>query len=384
MRIPREPSEITPQWLTYALHLSGALTPDVRIDWVDQKEIGDERGFTGRVIRVRTGQSSASGRLASQTLIAKLPLANRAGEGDDAVAPLESEATRDAHLTRSARELHFYDALATQSGVAVPRSFFAAMDLSDHRMVLLLEDLSGFRFGDVLTGCSNADAALLIDSISRFHGRWWGREMPMPWLAGWTGDHAAAQVRLRRNVVRLPDHVVATFPADIQALLAWLADGAYQRVLDALSAAPRTLIHGDLHLDNIAFRDATTAATPIITDWQTVGVGPAVVDLAACLSGALDVANRTDVEAGLLASYYDGLLAAGVSDYSRMQLERDYGLALVRQLAGVFGWLANTELADLGGRERGVTLAAIGDGRLIAALRDHAPMSLLSGPEGTG
>ncbi|CAA9575087.1 MAG: hypothetical protein AVDCRST_MAG33-2958 [uncultured Thermomicrobiales bacterium] len=59
-------------------------------------------------------------------------------------------------------------------------------------------------------------------------------------------------------------------------------------------------------------------------------------------------------------------------------MARDYGLALVRQLAGVFGWLANTELAGLDGREREVTLAAIGDGRLIAALRRRDPMALLS------
>jgi len=379
VRTPREPSEITPQWLTYALHLSGALPPDVRIETVDREEIGGERGFTGRVIRVRTGQRSAShDALAGQSLIAKLPLANRGAATDDGTVPVGTRATQDAHLIRSARELHFYDELATRSGVAVPRSFFAAMDLAHNRMVLLMEDLSGLRFGDVMMGCSNADAALLIDSIARLHGRWWGRDLPIPWLAGWTGDHVAAQVRLQRNVARLPDHVVATFPGDIREILHWLAAGAYERVLDALSAAPRTLIHGDLHLDNIAFRDSSRAATPVITDWQTVGVGPAVVDLAACLSGALDVAERTRVEADLLASYHDGLLAAGVSDYSRALLERDYGLALVRQLAGVFGWLANTELADLGGRERDVTLAAIGDGRLIAALRDHDPMSLLS------
>lgn len=379
MRIPREPSEITPQWLTYALHLTGALSPDVRIETVAQEEIGGERGFTGRVFRIQTGQRSASSdALMGRSLIAKLPLANRGAATDDGTGPVATRATRDAHLVRSARELHFYDELATRSAVAVPRSFFAAMDLPENRMILLLEDLSGLRFGDVLTGCSCDDAALLIESIARLHGRWWERDLPMPWLAGWTGDHAAAQVRLQRNVARLPDHVVATFPEDVQALLSWLASGAYERVLNALSAAPRTLIHGDLHLDNVAFRDASTAATPVITDWQTVGVGPAVVDLAACLSGALDIADRTRVEAELLASYHDGLLAAGVSGYSRARLERDYGLALVRQLAGVFGWLANTELEDLGGRERDITLAAIGDGRLIAALRDHAPMSLLS------
>lgn len=380
MRLPRNPDDLTPHWLTYALHLSGALPSGTRIETVSWEEIGEERGFTGRIIRLRTEAAPTSDDQPGhrQSLIAKLPLAPRTRPTDDKPDPWQTEATRDAHIVRSARELHFYTELAPHCGIAVPRSLFAAMDLPDDRMVLLLEDLSGLRFGDVLTGCSVADAALLIGSIARLHGMWWERDLSMPWLAGWTGDHGAAQVRLQRNVARLPDQVIATFPADIQDLLEWLADGAYERVLDGLSAAPRTLIHGDLHLDNIAFRDASAAAPPVVTDWQTAGLGPAVVDLAACLSGTIDVADRARTEAGLLTTYHDGLLDAGVTGYSRAELGRDYGLALVRQLAGVFGWLANTELGTLSGRERDVTLAAIGDGRLIAALRDHDPMSLLS------
>ena len=381
MRLPRRPDDLTPQWLTYALHLSGALPPETRVETVAWAEIGEERGFTGRIFRLRTEIVPVSGDDQSwlrQSLIAKLPLAPRAAAPDARFDRAPTDATYDAHILRSAREIHFYGELASHCGVAVPRSLFAAMDLPDNRMVLLLEDLSGLRFGDVLTGCSVADAAGLTGSIAHLHGTWWGRNLPMPWLAGWTGDHEAAQVRLQRNVARLPDQVMATFPDDIQRLLEWLTGGAYERVLDGLSAAPRTLIHGDLHLDNIAFRDAAAAAPPVITDWQTAGVGPAVVDLAACLSGAIDVADRTRTEAGLLATYHDGLRDAGVTGYSREELGRDYGLALVRQLAGVFGWLANTELSTLSGRERDVTLAAIGDGRLIAALRDHDPMSLLA------
>ena len=381
MRLPQQPDDLTPQWLTYALHLSGALPSDTRIETVAWQEIGEERGFTGRIFRVRTETAPVAGNDRPgnrQSLIAKLPLAPRASATHDPSEPPPTDATRDAHVVRSGRELHFYEELAPHCGVAVPRSLFAAMDLPDNRMVLLLEDLSGLRFGDVLTGCSVDDAELLIGSIAHLHRLWWERELPMPWLAGWTGDHEAAQVRLQRNVARLPDSVVATAPDDIQNLLEWLASGAYERVLDGLSAAPRTLIHGDLHLDNIAFRDISASASPVITDWQTAGIGPAVVDLAACLSGTLDVTDRAQTETDLLTTYHDGLLEAGVTGYSRDELERDYGLALVRQLVGVFGWLANTELATLSGRERDVTLAAIGDGRLIAALRDHDPMSLLS------
>ena len=376
MDIPREPKDITAEWLTTALRSTGAIAPGVVISQADQEEIGEERGFTGRILRVTIAGWSAPTSPAPSTLIAKLPLASRAAGPGDSSAPATMVST-DAHLLRSAREVHFYLELASRSGIATPVCYFAGHDPATDGMVLLLEDLSHHRFGDVLAGCSAPDAALVLAGIARLHASWWERPLPMPWLAGWTGDHDDAQVRLQRNLARLPDHVVASFPDDINDLLRWLAGGAYERVLDALAAAPRTLIHGDLHLDNIAFRDDASATLPIVADWQTAGVGPAAVDVATFLSGALGPADDATVEADLLTGYHDTLVAAGVTGYGRDAVDRDYGLALVRQLAGVFGWLANTELAELDGRARDVTLASIGDGRLIAALRRRDPLALL-------
>jgi hypothetical protein len=378
MRIPRGPSDLTSTWLTLALRRSGILRSDAVANLTSVAEVGEDRGFTGRVFRLTLDEPiSLEDGATARTLIAKLPLAARAGQSAGVAATWPPTPTSEGHLARSAREIHFYLDLAPVSGVAVPHCLFAAMVAADERMVLLLEDLSADRFGDVLTGCSRGDAALGLASIARLHGTWWQRPLPMPWLAGWTDDHDDAQVRLERNIARLPDHVVATFPDDIGELLRRLAGGAYRSVLTTLGEVPRTLIHGDLHLDNIAFRDDAPETLPIITDWQTVGVGPAVVDLAAFLTGALGATHRRDQETTLLTAWHEALLATGVSDYSRDRLERDYGLALIRQLAGIFGWLANTDLSSLAGRERDVTLAAIGDGRLIAALRDHDPLALL-------
>lgn len=377
MRIPREPFDLTAGWLTMALRYSGAIAPDVAIGRLSHEEIGEERGFTGRIIRVTIEDWSAAEPPIPRTLIAKLPLAARSPTGDS-VAPASSVVTSAAHVSRSAREVRFYLEMAPRSGIATPVCYFAGHDPASDGIVLLLEDLSHHRFGDVMAGCSPPDAALVMGGIARLHASWWQRPLPMPWLAGWTGDHEDAQVRLQRNLARLPAQVLATFPDDIQRLLHWLTGGAYRRVLDTLAAAPRTLIHGDLHLDNIAFRDDHAATLPIVTDWQTAGVGPAVVDVATFLSGAIGPTDDETVETDVLTSYHDTLLTARVTGYGRNALERDYGLALVRQLAGVFGWLANTELADLDGRERDVTLAAIGDGRLIAALRRRDPMALLA------
>ena len=110
MRLPRRPDDLTPQWLTYALHLSGALPPETRIETVAGAEIGEERGFTGRIFRLRTEIVPVSGVNQSglrQSLIAKHPQASRTAAPDGRFDPAPTDATHDAHIQRSAREIHF-------------------------------------------------------------------------------------------------------------------------------------------------------------------------------------------------------------------------------------------------------------------------------------
>ena len=44
-----------------------------------------------------------------------------------------------------------------------------------------------------------------------------------------------------------------------------------------------TLLHGDVHLDNVAFLDQSAAA-PVLFDWQCVAKGQGVVDHALFLT----------------------------------------------------------------------------------------------------
>jgi hypothetical protein len=92
-----------------------------------------------------------------------------------------------------------------------------------------------------------------------------------------------------------------------------------------------------------------------VIDWQTISVGPRVIDVATFLVLSLAVEDRRAADSAL------------VDD----DVQRDYRPALVSLLAGVVGWLARPDLDDLHGRERALADAALGDGRLIAALRDH-------------
>jgi aminoglycoside phosphotransferase (APT) family kinase protein len=151
----------------------------------------------------------------------------------------------------------------------------------------------------------------------------------------------------------------------------------YGSVLNELSAAPPTLIHADLHLDNVIFMPSEGEPDAKIIDWQSVMRGPAVLDLARFIVEALDIEDRRAHEDRLVGNYHRILVDAGVDDYSLDRLRADYRRVLLVQLAGITGWLARVEIDDLEGRERDLIEAIFDPGRLFAALRDHTIMNLM-------
>jgi thiamine kinase-like enzyme len=178
------------------------------------------------------------------------------------------------------------------------------------------------------------------------------------------GDGSTPQQQIDPVLDRYRDR----FPAGIACLSRNLAAG-YTQVLDVLTKRPATIIHGDLHLDNLIFTDD---AGPILLDWQGIATGPAIVDLGLFLVGSLSVEDRRDTEMGLLARYHRRLRASGVEEYTFDDLVADYYRSLVWQLAGITGWLARVDLASLVGRERALVDALFAPGQLFAACADHA------------
>jgi len=59
-------------------------------------------------------------------------------------------------------------------------------------------------------------------------------------------------------------------------------------------------------------------------------------------------------------------------------MQHDFALMLPRMLAGIIGWLANSDPDRLSGREQRLVEAALGDGRVISALLDHDMLQLLN------
>jgi Phosphotransferase enzyme family len=369
--IPAGPDDVTPEWLTAALGEGGVL-PSSRVADAKWERVGADYGFTGLVARVHLGYNGGAGEQPG-SLIAKLPMAETADmSGYRAVQERDPVAMR-RYYERAAREVRFY----REVGAAfAPTMYYADSDDGNRRVVLLLEDLSGGRQGDGLAGCSIADAVHVMEVLAPFHARWWGERASRLNFPRARGDLRGRQERYAQQA----ELFLAQYGDALTAAVIEIISGLRFRlaaVAEALYSGPETLIHADLHLDNMIFDPPGDPRSVIVLDWQTVSVGPPASDLRFFLSDSLSVEDRRAAETTLFKRYATLLAANGVRNYSVEELRSDCGRALLLLLAGTIGWLMNMSGDDLTVRERALQNAAITDGRLVAALLDYNAGALI-------
>jgi hypothetical protein len=157
--IPVRSEDLTPEWLTAVLTSTGALRHG-RVVTVRRDRVGQEYGFTGVIARVQMTFAEAE-RNPPRSLIAKLPVADDGAMSAYRAAQVRDPSLAHRHYERAAREVRFYSNI--RAGF-LPTLYYAAAD-DRRRVVLLLEDVDGGRQGDVLQGCSVADARLVIDVL---------------------------------------------------------------------------------------------------------------------------------------------------------------------------------------------------------------------------
>lgn len=365
-KVPDGPGDITPQWLTGVLRESGHLPHGV-VDAVSVEPIAADRGFTGIIARVRPTYSGTE--TAPRSLIVKLPTAERLAPSAYRLAQRDGAEAARWHYERCATEVAFYRELA-DGHAALPAVYHTATDVDRLRAVIVLEDLSDGTAGDNLAGCTPAQARAVVEAVAPLHARMWQRPAPA-WAAPFVTDPHENQRRYAARVNPFLQRYGDALPTWMPGLLRRLQSN-YAAVLAELNRAPQTLLHGDLHLDNIVFFDAAGTGRPaVVLDWQGVRSGPAAVDVARAVHGSLGVDDRREVEDELLSHYAGLLQESGVQGYSPHQLRHHIRLALLCQVVGGVSWLTRADPERLTGREQALLTAAFGDGRLVAALQDH-------------
>ena len=362
--IPEGPSGYTAEWVRGALTEAGA-PGAARLDAVEVDErFADDRGIGGQVVRVRLRYADGAPPDAPASLVAKMPSAY----GD----------TRrgGAFLSLPERELRFYRELAPDVPFRTARCWYADIDGDGDNFVLLLEDLGALPYGDDEAGATPEAAERVIGDAAALHAAWWRspRLEALSWLPPyevrallWQRNFATAWRSRREAVARL-------LPPELlplgEALTRRLAASAVR-----LGRRPRTLLHGDLRLDNLFF--PPDGERPIAAiDWSNLSAGPGAYDLAYFLSVALTPEERRARERDLLRRYLDALAAHGVDEASFEATFEDYRLSFLEPFARMVLLYANGHGEKDGLRRPYAVLAKFARNAGQAAL-DHDSLALL-------
>jgi thiamine kinase-like enzyme len=192
-----------------------------------------------------------------------------------------------------AREPAVLEHFGRRFGIRVAERLSSVVDDVSGRAVLILEDLGTVTQGDALRTLGAADGRSLAGVLAALHATWWNDPelATLAWLPAIDAlDRGPAWFRARRRsfLERFASRLDASEHAALER-----ADTLARRADGWFAGAPETLLHGDVHLDNVVF----DGADPILLDWARAARGPAEVDLAEVLFGIVEPADRAAVRA---------------------------------------------------------------------------------------
>jgi len=329
--VPASPAGITTDWLS-------ALVGGV-ISW-STTEIGFEYGLSGSTHRIDLELLGG----ASKSVVVKL-----------------------APATPTRREITFFEACAHRTPLPLPGFIDGATDRGADRGVVVLDYLQGTRRGDVLEGCTEAEAHTLAGMLARLHAAWWNDDDPgLRSLEDLGDDRVGVVPHIREGRLGIfLDRFDELADRTIRPWIEGLEDRA-AALHHALGAGPTTLIHADYHLDNVLFLGSRE---PFIIDWQQATAGPPEVDVARFLVECLTTDQRSRYGPAALSTYVEGLGTAGIAPAADFE-GRVLG-ALELLLPGIINWLGRPEPDPPESRK-----AALGRNMLLntmAAIADFAP-----------
>jgi hypothetical protein len=308
-RILDDVSDVSPEWLTQALRRADVLS-DGQVTALKCDVVG--RGQLGLVARLIPQYEVPDDEHPPASFVLKLPRQD-AGSRELGIAMGAYEA-----------EVRFYQQVARTVDIVTPALYWADLEPASGRFTILLEDLTGRgRIGDQIAGSTPDEAAGALEALVGLQARRWNDPAlrTLPWLADlgrtrliFASIELALPVFLGRFGHRLSPEHVGLLERTAGHILKWV---------DALLCPPSVVMHGDFRVDNMVF-PADSVQPPTVFDWQTVRLGPPLVDVCTFFAGCLSIEQRRDHERDLLRSYHGGLMAAGVEGFSFDELWQAY------------------------------------------------------------
>jgi hypothetical protein len=325
----RTADDLTPGWFTSALRRAGVLPEGGRVETVDTAPIGT--GQMSVVLRASltygVDRADGGGGLeCPRSFIVKLAAADGPGR-----------ATGHG-MGFYLAEVRFYRDVAPTVGIRVPACHLADIDTGEGWFTLLMADDPAASVGDMVEAGTVAQAEAALGELVGLQAPRWEDPVlrgtdwlqPTSWIAFAHTFPDSLAPFLSRFGDRLTPEEIALCEKVMPHAVTWLRSWS----------APTALQHGDFRPDNILFgttADGREALT--VFDWQTVRVGPPLVDVGYYVGGSLSVGDRRAAEGDLIRGYHERLRQAGVRDYAWEDCWTDYRRYA---LYGVYGYVGTS------------------------------------------
>lgn len=319
-----------PAELTSALRATGALADGAAVTDVSGTPLG--AGLLADAYRLVPQYTKAGAGPAS--MVAKVPSADAAA------------ARTAASLGAYQRECRFYRELAPDLQVRTPE-LYGTLDVDGEAVGLLLEDLSSRATpGDQLDGAGP-------EQLERARRELAGLQAPY-----WADDRVGALEWLHRRmgvpITELAERYVRSWSTAEPRLGAALAPGE-RRVIERFGEVcgswaqelpgPYTLTHHDFRLDNLMLAPDRVW----VLDWQIVGWGAPMWDLAYLLGSSVDPELRSRIEDAVVQRHLEDLDARGVPGLSEQWGRHEYrrlSLAILMVIVPAAGSVRSTPRGD--------------------------------------
>jgi hypothetical protein len=266
------------------------------------------------------------------TIVAKLPSTD------------EQSAQTAASLGAYEREARFYAELAPRTALSLP-VFHGVMHYDGQPSGLLLEDLTDFEIPDQLSEAPAPMLRHLREELAALQAPFWddGDMAATPWLHRRLGVPIPDILeRMARSWAATRGYLTAGFDAEERAVIDRFVRraGAWAESLDG----PFSLTHHDFRLDNMLFGDGRV----VVLDWQTVGWGVPMFDVAYLLGTSVGPEARRTLEKDEIARHVDDLAIAGVpwSFDEAWEAYRQASFAVLLMLVPPTGSVKRTERGD--------------------------------------
>jgi len=352
---PKSPDQITKEWMDYAFNEAGICNSGT-ISNIEVKPLGPHvKGLLSSLCRVKLNYDAYTQQLPNSVVI-KFP------------SILEERKDFGNHFRAYEREIRFYREIAKNSPIRIPKCYFTVMEKETEDYILVIEDAGSWTPGDQLKGLTLKQTQSAVKEISKFHGYWWDSEKlsNLEWMPEENRDHIHS---FKENWGDFShEHREVLNDKDISA--GDIIANSGQKIHDLGLITARTIIHYDFRADNMMFNDRDEI---LVLDWQVALRSLGAFDVVRAVCGSHHGLLESSHHLEFLEMWYEGLLQAGVTNYSREDAWRDYRISII--MSAYVPVVAHHFLSHEG--TRGISIMHAMISRIFHAIHETDALELL-------